>query len=80
MFKVYGMSGNFSKEVAMFETIHEAVSLWPEATIAGTVIRRRMVYAASMGNGFGVTESGDKFPQAAHEIALLTLEVIRGTL
>jgi len=59
-----------------FDTIFGAVALWPEASVADTVIRRRMIYASSMGNGFGVTEMADKFPQASDEITWLTRELI----
>lgn len=59
-----------------FDTIFGAVALWQGATIADTVIRRRMVYAASMGNGFGVTEMRDKFPSASYEIMQLAREVM----
>jgi chromosome partitioning protein len=59
-----------------FDTIFGAVALWPEASVADTVIRRRMIYASSMGNGFGVTEMADKFPSASMEIMELAREVM----
>jgi len=59
-----------------FDTIFGAVALWPKAVIADTVIRRRMIYASSMGNGFGVTEMRDKFPSASIEIMELAREVM----
>lgn len=59
-----------------FESIHGVVNLLPSARIADTIIRRRMVYAASMGMGFGVTEMTAKFPQASFEIGQLTREVM----
>jgi chromosome partitioning protein len=59
-----------------FESIHGVVNLWPSARIAHTVVRRRMVYAASMGIGFGVTEMSAKYPQAAFEIGQLAGEVM----
>jgi chromosome partitioning protein len=59
-----------------FDSIFGAVALWPSAVIADTVIRRRMIYAASMGNGFGITELSDKFPQASGEMLELAREVM----
>lgn len=59
-----------------FGSIFGTVALWPSANVAMCIIRRRMIYAASMGNGFGVTEMRDRFPAAASEIGVLTLEVI----
>lgn len=59
-----------------FESIHGIINLWPTATIADTIIRRRIVYAASMGQGFGVTELYEKYPAASDEIVLLAQEVI----
>lgn len=59
-----------------FSGVKSAAALWPSATIADTVIRRRAAYSASMGHGFGVTELAAKFPEAADETYRLAREVI----
>lgn len=59
-----------------FDNILGVISLWPSATVADTIIRRRTVYANTMGRGFGVTEKIDRYPAASYEIVLLAQEVI----
>lgn len=61
-----------------FHGIKSAAALWPSATIAETITRRRAVYSASMGHGFGVTELAAKFPEAADETYRLAYEIIYG--
>ncbi|HZF69840.1 ParA family protein [Sulfuricurvum sp.] len=59
-----------------FAGIRSAAALWPSATIAQTVMRRRAVYSASMGHGFGVTELAERHPDAAYEMYRLAREII----
>lgn len=59
-----------------FSGVKSAAALWPSATIANTVIRRRAAYSASMGHGFGVTELAARHPEAADETYRLAREVI----
>ncbi len=59
-----------------FSGVKSAAALWPSATIAETITRRRAVYSASMGHGFGVTELAAKFPEAADETYRLAREVV----
>lgn len=59
-----------------FVGIRSVASLWPSATIASTVMRRRAVYSASMGHGFGVTELSERHPDAADEMYRLAREVV----
>lgn len=61
-----------------FVGIRSAAALWPSATIADTVMRRRAVYSASMGHGFGVTELSERHPDAAYEMYRLAREIVHG--
>lgn len=59
-----------------FNGVKSAAALWPSATIAETITRRRAVYSASMGHGFGVTELAVRHPEAADETYRLAREVV----
>jgi len=61
-----------------FPLIHEASALWSSATIASTIMRRRAIYSASMGHGFGVTELSERHPDAADEMYRLAREIVHG--
>lgn len=59
-----------------FHGVKSVAALWPSATIAETITRRRAVYSASMGHGFGVTELAERHPEAADETYRLAREVV----
>lgn len=59
-----------------FNGVKSVAALWPSATIAETITRRRAVYSASMGHGFGVTELAVRHPEAADETYRLAREVV----
>lgn len=59
-----------------FNGVKSAAALWKSATIAETITRRRAVYSASMGHGFGVTELSERHPDAADETYRLAREVV----
>jgi len=61
-----------------FAGIRSVAALWPSATIASTVMRRRAIYSASMGHGFGVTELAERYPDASDEMYRLAREIVYG--
>lgn len=61
-----------------FAGIRAVAALWPSATIATSVMRRRSIYSASMGHGFGVTELAERYPDAAAEMYRLAQEIVHG--